>query len=134
MPKIVFVLADGVGGPTAENRKLIRSHCMLGKNKKRGKGRKNARDHVDIIGHKPRTGASVSNVAGVAEICSGTGKATSGTWEAATTEYTLSAPVGTPWAFSLLTFAREIDHLSRELLSKRVPCPGFYHILSYSPY
>ena len=107
---------------------------MLGKNRKRDKGRKSARDHVDIIGQKPRTGASVSNVAGVAAVYSRSGRATSGSWESPATEYTLSAPVGTPWAFSLLTFAREIDHLSRELLSKCVPCPGFHPIPSCSPY
>jgi hypothetical protein len=95
---------------------------MLGKNKKKDKGKKGARDHGNVIRQQPQTGASVSNVAGVAEIHGRSGRATSEAWTPAPTEYTLPPSIGTPWAFSLLTFAREIDHLSRELLFKSVLC------------
>ncbi len=105
---------------------------MLGKNKKKYQGKKNTRDHVEIIGQKPRTVSDVFNVVCVAEVNGRGDKATTGTWEPAATGYALSAPVGTPWAFSLLTFAREIDHLSQELLFKCVPHQGF--IASCDPY
>ena len=103
---------------------------MLDKNKRKHKGKKIARDHVDIIGQKQRTSAGASTAAGVAETHSRSGRATSGTWGPAATEYTLSAPVGTPSAFSFLNFAREIDHLSQELLFKCVPCPRFHRLCS----
>ncbi|KAL2130366.1 hypothetical protein VTI74DRAFT_6548 [Chaetomium olivicolor] len=119
MPKIAFVPANGLGKITAEDRKLIRSHCMLGKNKKRYKGKRIPRDHGDVGRQQPRTDVSVvSHVATGPGIHSWSGGAT---WEVPTpaaTEYTLSSPVGTPWAFSLLAFAREIDNASRDMLFK----------------
>lgn len=123
MPEIVFVPTDGVGKPTAENRKLIRSHCMLGKNKKKRMIKTKAGDHVGMTGQESRTSAVVSNVAGMADVYPRRGRATQETWESAATEYTLSLSVGTPWTFSLLSFAREIDRWSQELLFKCVPCP-----------
>jgi hypothetical protein len=147
MPKIVFVPADGLGGTTAENRKLIRSHCMLGKNKKKHKGGKKTptRDHGTVVRQQPRTGASVPHAASAAEI-SGDLLGLSGPYgERASPSYSQSSgttpevqtpaptddtfsslsplsspssPIGIPSAFTFHTFAREIDTRSQELLHK----------------
>jgi hypothetical protein len=117
MPEILFVPADGLGRTTAEDRKLIRSHCMLGKNKKKYKYKKNPEDRRDI-GQQPRTDAAVSdNAACASETRSQNGAAI---------EYSLSSPVGTPSVFSLATFAREIDNVSRQLLFKCLLSSSFF--------
>ncbi|KAK4044293.1 hypothetical protein C8A01DRAFT_31610 [Parachaetomium inaequale] len=148
MPKIVFVPADGLGSTTAENRKLIRSHCMLGKNKKKYKGKKAPRDHGTVVRQQPRTGASVPHAASAAEIpgdllgllgplherASPRYSQSSGTTPEvqtpAATEDTFSPlsplspfsspspPIGIPSVFTFLTFAREIDNRSQDLLFK----------------
>ncbi len=136
MPKIAFVPSDALGGTTAENRKLIRSHCMLGKNKKKHKGKKQVRDRGDMAGQQLRSQprAGVPNVAGPIELPSRRHGATSEIWMPAATECTLPQPVGTPWAFSFLNFAREINHRSRELLFKCL-LPSFFasFALSHEP-
>ena len=117
MPKIVFVPGDELGKTTADSRKLIRSHCMLGKNRKKGKGKKEPVDHGGDLGHQTPTGASVSNDMDLRALSA--------------TQYTLSpSPAGTQSAFSLLEFARGIDNRSRELLFKCTPSPLLFTYLS----
>jgi hypothetical protein len=132
MPEIAFVPANGLGRTTTEDRKLIRSHCMLGKNKKYKGKKKHQRNHGDTIRQQSRTAASVSDVAIVAgpvEINSPSRSSVEATLAEAKTparpdlEYTLStlsSPVKPPSVFSLFPLAREIDTLSRELLYKCV--------------
>lgn len=105
MSDVVFVRADGLGRTKAEDRKLIRSRCMLGRNKKssktkirRGEDRGAAKHHAT-------------------EDCPGKDGATFELQKdfRVETHQTLLLPVST-WASSLPAFAREIDGLSRELL------------------
>jgi hypothetical protein len=138
MPEIAFVPANGLGRTTTEDRKLIRSHCMLGKNKKYKGKKKNQRNHGDAIRQQSRTAASVSDVAivgGPVEINSPSGSSAAATLSEAKTlarpdvEYTLSTlslPVKPPSVFSLFPLAREIDTLSRELLYKCVIRPYLF--------
>lgn len=118
MPNIVFVAGDELGKTTAEDRKLIRRHCMLGKNKKKLNRRGDSIDRGGDIGHQRRTDARLSNDVNVLTLPA--------------TQYTLSPSLtGTQFAFSLFTFAREIDNRSSELLFKCRSC-AFPFTLSLS--
>ncbi|AEO63741.1 uncharacterized protein THITE_2085255 [Thermothielavioides terrestris NRRL 8126] len=118
MPKIAFVPADGLGRTRAEHRRLIRSHCMRGKNKKKYRNTRDVGDHTDVITQQLPVDISVSRATSAAEIHSHTVSARPAVWSSAATGYTLPSPERPPSVFSLLTFAREIDDLSRELLFK----------------
>lgn len=102
-PKLAFIPADEKGKTTAKDRKLVRSHCMLGKNQRKYpyQGDRHYRDGKRKKAGKPQTDAETSIVA-----------------LTPTNDFEPKPPPpkGTPSVFSLAIFAREIDSYSRDLL------------------
>jgi hypothetical protein len=131
MPQLAFVPGDEFGRTRAKAQKLIRSHCMLGKNKHKSKSRtsrtKKSAPETDAQTRRPQK----SNLWPVAapspslplawksriDGFSIDATTTRGTYRP-DRHYALPALERSPSTFSLLSFARKIDNSSHELIFK----------------
>ncbi len=96
-----FVIADDLGKPNAKDRKLIRSHCMRGKNVKPESRRRSARKKV--ADGNGRDGPTVVPAGENSE------------------DYLSLTPPAPPLDAFPVLFASRMDHSSRALLYK---CPA----------